>query len=174
MSHSGNVLVAGLGSAHGDDQAGWFVAESLATLCRESRAAVVRQAATPLDLLNWLDDVEVLHICDACESTVGREKLHRFRWTAGRLVDPRVTRDAELGLLTASLRGCGTHNFGLPDVLRLAETMRRLPQQVTIWGIEGLHFQPGDVMTEETRCTALRAVRAIMAEFGGGSIAPCL
>ena len=115
-----------------------------------------------------------VHICDACESTAGREKLHRFRWTAGRLVDPLATRDARLGLETASLRGCGSHNFGLPDVLRLAEIMRRLPQHVTIWGIEGLRFQPGDVMTEETRCTALRAVRAIMAEFGVGSIEPCL
>ena len=29
MSHSGKVLVAGLGSPHGDDQAGWLVAELL-------------------------------------------------------------------------------------------------------------------------------------------------
>ena len=104
MSHTGNILVAGLGSAHGDDQAGWLVAEQVLkklsgtleaseeqdkTLMSESsrhlfQHVIVRRAMIPLDVLDWLEGVSILHVCDAFEATQRHGELHRFIWDAGR------------------------------------------------------------------------------------------
>ena len=238
MSQSGKILVVGLGSAHGDDQAGWLVAEQLLkkvsvlkkvsgtfeasegqveSLMRESSRHLfqhvdVRRAMIPLDVLDWLEGVSILHLCDACETTDSHEKLMRFTWNAGRLVHsdlplavglgsfnrvpsgPREQRragwipargalptrlnecailnrgpyestDFEVNAALTSLRGCGSHDFGLPDVLRLAETTGMLPKQVIIWAIEGSCFQPEDVMSDETRKTVRQVVDELMTEL---------
>ena len=110
MSHTGNILVAGLGSAHGDDQAGWLVAEQVLkklsgtleaseeqdkTLMSESsrhlfQHVIVRRAMIPLDVLDWLEGVSILHVCDAFEATQRHGELHRFIWDAGQLVDSDI------------------------------------------------------------------------------------
>ncbi len=186
MSDSGKVLVAGLGSPHGDDQAGWFVAEQLlkkmsvlkkmsGTLEDSSRHhvqhVVVRRAMIPLDVLDWMDDVDVLHICDACEPVPGRGTLHRYTWESGRLVDARVTGTPEVGtsevhVTLNSLRGGGSHDFSVRDMLRLAAETHLLPEQVIIWAIEGTSFQPEDQLSDQTRKTAWQAVNEMMQEFG--------
>ena len=152
MSRSQRILIAGLGSAHGDDQAGWLVAENLASQCQEYPDITVRRASIPLDLLDWLEGVDVLYICDACESTQGHSKLHRItirEETAELASEGRESpdfcgrQDVHQGidiprspLNLDSLRCRGTHDFGLPDVLRLAAATELLPQRVVIWAIE--------------------------------------
>ena len=212
MSDSGKILVAGLGSAHGDDQAGWLVADRVGAQFRTHSEVVVRRAMIPLDVLDWLEGVSVLHICDACETTHRPEKLQRFTWNAGQLINsdiphavgvgsfsrvpsgPREQRprrdiptrgawpmrlntcdnhnlarykstdsdkDADLKLR----RGSGSHDFGLPDVLRLAEKTGMLPKQVIVWAIAGNRFQPEDVMSDETRTTVFQAVQGLLTEL---------
>ncbi len=232
MSHTGKVLVAGLGSAHGDDQAGWLVAEQVLKnvsgtleaseaqdengMSESSRHlfqhVVVRRAIIPLDVLDWLEGVSILHVCDAFEATQSHGKLHRFTWEAGHLVDadiphavgigsfnrvpsgPREQRpagwiatrgalptrlnkcdilnrarhkstDLDVNAALKLLRGRGSHDFGLPDILRLAETTGMLPKHVIIWAIAGKCFQPEDVMSDETRETVFQAVHAVMKEL---------
>ena len=185
MSHSGKVLVAGLGSPHGDDQAGWLVAELLLkkasgtvgvseaqdeNLMPESsrhlfQDVVVRRALIPLDVLDWLEGVDVLHICDACESTPGYWKLHRSTFEADRFVNPNATGDVALHSTLNSLRCRGSHNFELPDVLRLAATTRLLPKRVIVWAIEGTCFHPEDVLSDMTRNAALQAADEILKEL---------
>jgi len=185
MSHSANVLVAGLGSPHGDDQAGWLVAEQVLknvsgtleaseaqeeNLMSESSRqlfpqVIVRRAMIPLDVLDWLEGVDVLHICDACESTSGYWKLHRSSFEAGRFVSPNAASDVALYSALNSLRCRGSHNFELPDVLRLAATTRLLPKRVIVWAIEGTCFQPEDVLSDMTRNTALQAADEILKEL---------
>lgn len=185
MCDSGSVLVAGLGSSHGDDRAGWFVAEQVlkkmsgtleaAESEDESRRTensshffpqvVVRRAMIPLDVLDWLDGISILHVCDACEATQHHRKLHRFTWDARQLVDPDNLGESGVRSALNSLRGQGSHDFGLPDVLRLAAKTGVLPKQVIIWAIEGNCFRPEDVMSDETRKTALQAVNEITAEL---------
>ena len=45
------TLVVGVGSHHGDDQAGWLVADLLAASASEDVA--VRKAKTPAEILDW-------------------------------------------------------------------------------------------------------------------------
>ena len=165
MTQSAKVLVAGLGSAHGDDRAGWLAAEKLAAHCREDQNIIVRKATIPLDVLDWLEGIEILHVCDACEATHGLRKLHRFTWAAGKPVhaDNSITSFAHPTLRT--LRSGGSHDFGLPDVLRLAAEIQQLPKQVVIWAMEGTGFQPEDIMTDETRSSVEQAVGEILREW---------
>ncbi len=38
---------------------------------------------------------------------------------------------------------CSTHSLGVADTIELARALGRLPQRVTIYGIEGAQFEPG-------------------------------
>ena len=165
MSNSGKILVAGLGSAHGDDQAGWLVAETVGEQFRSHPDVVVRRAMIPLDVLDWLESVNILHICDACETTQRHEKLQRFIWNAGQLFHSDKADDSDVNAALKLRRGRGSHDFGLFDVLRLAEKTGMLPKTVILWAIAGNSFQPEDVLSDETRDTVVEAVHGLVTEL---------
>lgn len=165
MSQSGKILVVGLGSAHGDDQAGWLVAEGVAGHFRTHPRIVVRRAMIPLDVLDWLEDVSVLHLCDACETTESHGRLTRFTWNAGQLVDSDKSTDSGVNASLKLRGGRGSHDFGLLDVLQLAKKTGLLPKHVIIWAISGKCFRPADVMSDDTKNTVCHAVDAVMKEL---------
>ena len=70
----GRTLVVGIGSPHGDDQAGWLVVERLRDLLPKS-SAEFHVAQSPTDLLNWLEDHETLFLVDAIEAADRSEPL---------------------------------------------------------------------------------------------------
>lgn len=118
------TLVVGLGSSHGEDQAGWLVADQLARLAGRPDSlpdCTVRRALIPLDLLDWLGGVERLVLCDACEAIDEPGRLHRWTWP-----DPAI----------AGCRSLTSHDFDLSNVLQMAAVLGQLPREVTIWGIE--------------------------------------
>jgi hydrogenase maturation protease len=131
----GTTLFVGLGSAHGDDQVGWLVAERL------QDRLVVRQATIPAQVLDWLDGVEVLHLCDACCGTDTPARLHHLTW--------RHSDTSRPGLLAAvvRLRSFGTHDFDLGGVLDLADRLDMMPATVHLWAVEGACFGPGDALS---------------------------
>lgn len=144
------VRFVGLGSPHGDDRAGWEVADRLAAVVVDPRT--VRQAAVPTDLFDGLDDCDRLVVCDACRS--GDRP-----GTATRRIWPLET--------TLPLRSSGTHAFGLVDVLRMAETLGRLPREVVVWTIEGRDFAPGSLPSADvSRAIVEVAERLLHDEFG--------
>src|SRR5262245_46333547 len=113
------TLFVGLGSAHGDDRIGWMVADALEP--RLAPNTIVRRAAAPLDILNWLDGVGRLAIGDPCQGTgpVGSWR----RWQSP-LAD------------LPSGRARNSHDLGLPAALQLADRLGQLPREVLLWGIE--------------------------------------
>ena len=130
------TLLVGVGSMLGDDHVGWLAAERLAEeLANESRAArgvgdtFVKLATVPLDVLDWLDGVQQLHVIDACRSDQPVGTIHRLRWS-----DLSGSSGGKVAELPLQLGGQTTHDFGIVDVLRLAEQMHRLPREVVIWG----------------------------------------
>src|SRR5579885_1569269 len=56
-------LIVGLGSPHGDDQAGWRVISALHA--RGFPVTSARAASTPADIWNWCRSDHDLTICDA-------------------------------------------------------------------------------------------------------------
>jgi hydrogenase maturation protease len=111
-------LFVGIGSPHGDDAAGWCVARELAV--RASAKIDVRSAHTPAELLNWLEGVETLEVCDAVVCSAKPGSLHQWRWP-----DPAL----------ASTRFRGSHDLSLTAALALAEQLGQLPPEVRVWGI---------------------------------------
>lgn len=78
------TLFVGVGSPHGDDRAGWLVADALSDLfgtdvstqasgtlnagglpSRKYPSLAIRKTCIPADLLDWLDGAAKLIICDA-------------------------------------------------------------------------------------------------------------
>lgn len=136
----GTTLFVGVGSPHGDDRAGWLVADALSNIAEseiasrsmhfaaESRSAVeqrpriaIRKVGVPADLLDWLDGVDRLIVCDAVCGGGPPGRLYRWLWP-----------DSQIGQNPSR----GSHDFGLYAVLELAAALGRLPAEVVVWGIE--------------------------------------
>ncbi|HUY93316.1 MAG TPA: hydrogenase maturation protease [Pirellulales bacterium] len=140
------TLVVGLGSAHGDDRLGWLVAQHLGASITDD-ATTIRVARSPADLFVWLDGIESLMICDACENLGSPGAIHCWRW-------PDVPRGA--------LRAAGTHDLGLGAVLELAEHLHLLPAETLIWCVETETPQPGAPISAAIEVEAIRAAQMIL------------
>lgn len=117
-----NTFIVGIGSPHGDDQAGWLVAERLAEMFGRREDVAVRKATSPAEILAWLDNTDRLIVCDACRGLGRVGKVKRWTWPDRQLVDATLS---------------GTHDLSLPATLRLADRLDRLPQSVAVWSVEG-------------------------------------
>ena len=120
----GRMLFVGIGSPHGDDRIGWCIADSLQQSVRMD--IDIRKAAIPGDLLDWLDGVRHLIVCDACfaagDSNSDEPVMHRWDWPTAEVT---------------GLRSANSHAFGLSQVLQLTQRLGTLPEDVTVIGIEG-------------------------------------
>jgi hydrogenase maturation protease len=115
---SGQSLLVGIGSPHGDDRVGWEIAGRVGE--RMGRALVVRCLRTPAELLDLLEGIDTLEICDALASEAAAGAVCCWQWPA-----PEIER-APFG---------GSHDLSLPAVLALAKVLGRLPAHVRIWGV---------------------------------------
>lgn len=112
-------LIVGIGSPTGNDRLGWDVSQFLAG--QLPSPWTIRQARVPTDLLDWLEGCERLHLVDACPVVQEVGRVHRLEWP-----DPRILQS----------RTATSHDYDVPQVLRLAERLGQLPEQVVVWAIE--------------------------------------
>ena len=155
------TLIVGIGSPHGDDQIGWRVADAMRSV--ESPAVEVREASTPSQLLDWLDGVDRLIVCDACQArrrapvdpASEGAGIHRWRWPT---------------LQVSMLRSADSHSFGLPQVLQLAERLGRLPQEVIVFGIEGRQFDAFASLSPDVELLVGQIAAQITDESGAGPV----
>lgn len=131
MHDEGNdaaTLVIGLGTPHGDDAVGLVLGQQLeAWAANQGRTWVrVRVLPTPLGILDSLDSLDSsdrfarLIVLDACVSERPIGHLARSSWPHDAWETARCT---------------GSHDLALPDVLKLAGQLGRLPRSITILGI---------------------------------------
>ena len=163
MNTPEKILIVGVGSAHGDDQAGWLVADELARQIPDGSFVSVRKASVPLDLLDWLGNIKVLHLIDAIQDSGCGENVRRFRWLNGQMIC-HSSKARENSMLN-SPAGRSSHGFSVPDVLRLAEQTGMLPEMAVVWAIPGSNFQPGGRMSEPSQNNISRTATLIMAEL---------
>lgn len=141
---SSSVLLIGIGSAHGDDHVGWSVAEAVAR--RAADRARVRTARAPADLLDWLEGVDRLHLCDAWLTDGPGGQLAQWRFP-----------DAAI----ESARFGSTHSLSLPAALRLASELGTLPRQVTVWGVSIEQAEPGAALSPRVAAAVPRVADRI-------------
>jgi hydrogenase maturation protease len=143
-------LVIGIGSAHGDDRAGWQLIDAL--MLRKQHASVgLRKASVPHDMIDWMDDCQRLHIVDACESN--SDRVQRLDRSEGRIAIENMTRSR------------GSHQIGVGDVLELAESLGKLPPHVTVWAIPGAQFRVNQTISEPCRDHVERCADLIQGEL---------
>lgn len=170
-------FVAGLGSHHGDDQAGWLVIEELGK--RSFPPNQLARIRHPADLLDLIQGEESLVICDACMGHGSPGKIRRMRWNRESLIVPIGARTS--GRNHASNRsgdavwldergnrdrGCdvrhaGSHDLSLQSVLELGWQLNCLPVAAEIWAIEGNEWTPGCVPSDAIQAAAVRVADAI-------------
>ena len=144
------TLVVGLGNRLcGDDAAGLDVARLVAA--RAPKVDSIELEREPSDLLGLWPGYEAAIVIDA---VVGGEpgRIHRFDGGQG---------------LTASFRaGHSTHSLGLAEVIELARELDRLPDRVTVVGIEGSRFALGATMSAAVGTAVETVAAAVLAELG--------
>ena len=119
MTMSGTFVI-GLGSFHGDDQAGWMVIEALRKLGFPSDR--LKSIRNPAELLDPLESAEELIICDACLTEDRAGVVSHFQWPSDRLIYQR---------------GRGSHDLSLHDALLLRQELGLSPSRVDVWVIAG-------------------------------------
>lgn len=132
-----DVVVAGFGSPHGDDRAGWQVADALAQ--HANHAARILSIREGTQLVGELEGCSKLIVIDGCRTSSRIGAITRFRWP-----DPRVRRR----------HNHSTHGIGLCNALDLAAQLGRLPPDVEVFGIEISGLNP----VAEISCEVQRAV----------------
>jgi hydrogenase maturation protease len=137
-------LLVGIGSPHGDDAVGWLVAREVAArLGNRGDDFVARCARTPSELLNWLEGIGTLDICDAVVGIPPAQQIHCWPWPAEEIAINAFR---------------GSHGLSLSAVLLLAERLGRLPRCVRIWGVA---TDPGESFTPISPAAASAAQAAV-------------
>ena len=139
-----DVVVAGFGSPHGDDQAGWKVIARLARQPELPARIVPIQEGT--QLVDELEGCRKLIVIDACRSSGPVGTISRFRWP-----DPRIRQHHDHS----------THEIGLCNALELAEQLGRIPPHVEVFGIE-IRRPSGDRHDECRGTAAVEELEAII------------
>lgn len=138
------ILVAGLGSPHGDDQAGWITIEAIRSLLVQNNVHRGNISCvcckTPVDLLHEIPGFSALFICDCATIRNPQPSNSQFL----RLIFPRPWTVEALRRQVADNRiGTSTHGIDLGQALELAEIEGRfLGTEAVIYAIPGSEFSP--------------------------------
>lgn len=138
------VLVFGLGSPHGDDQAGWLVARQIAEQVVDeglTDRVQVYELRSPWDLLHYVSPDAALVIVDAFASPYSPAPTSDSPATAA--LSAEVTLIDEADLATSPLAARSSHGGSLPELLQLARTLSGQLGPITIIGIPAHNCAPG-------------------------------
>lgn len=164
------MLIAGIGSPHGDDQAGWAVIDHLSSRLDSAQPNVtLRRIKVPHELIDHLDGVNDLHLVDAASTPPDEEpRLRRLRFQVGSVPEesnfvPALEAFAmpipgalegeqgpDWGGVLPRTRSDSSHHIDLLSVLRLLVQLGRLPERVHLWAVPAFSF--GASETISVRC----------------------
>lgn len=132
-----SLRILAIGSAHGDDQAAWYVADLLhKDASFHERCA---RLSTPWELLAYLSTPGRYVVVDACRSGAAPGTIHQLT-------------SREIPEFSGSLRS--SHGGSLSAAFRLAEALGYDVSGVTIYAIEAAACEAGTPLSESVRCAA--------------------
>lgn len=129
------ILVAGIGSPHGEDQIGWIAVDSLKRVFDKRLSSEIEfiKLQTPVDLLEYTSEglfndlnrePRIWVLVDACladGSDNPASVVYCWKWPE---------------LPCESFTKTSTHALGVVDTLTLAQALEILPETVWIYGIQ--------------------------------------
>ncbi len=138
------TMVVGIGSPNGDDQAGWRVIDLLGS--RVADVCQLRHAKVPHELIDWIGDIDELHVVDACQANENHSTVSRYQVAADdHEFSLQSKQDGQIATLPR-LRSNNTHQMDFSSVVQLARQLKKLPDDVTVWIIPGREFGPGEAV----------------------------
>jgi hydrogenase maturation protease len=145
------VLILGIGSPAGDDQAGWLVVDALSELGLDAREGVVlaKLDRPGANLVAKFESAEHVVLIDAMQSGESVGSIRRF--------DQRDWPGYRGGL--------SSHGFGVAEALALARELGSLPRRLDLYGIEIGSVNAGDAPGEAIRAAAQGLARQIVDGF---------
>ena len=142
------ICIAGLGSPHGDDQAGWLVIKELERL-QPSHARLIILTA-PHQLLDEIEGLDTLYVCDAAAfgNPVGT-----IQWFDG----PNLPEE--------DVKPCSTHNPTLSSVLALIDQLKSRHLTIRVATIAGdrwsLMSQPSAAVADAAKKLACEIIQEL-------------
>jgi len=148
------ILVLGVGNPYRhDDGVGPEVAERLA----DSGIATRAESGEGAELMEAWRGFSHVILVDAAASGAAAGTLHRFEAAESRL---------PTGLFHYS-----SHLFSVAEAIEMARILDRLPERMTVYGIEGRDFSYGEGLSVEVAAAAdfvEAEIRALVATLRGG------
>lgn len=146
--------ILGLGSPHGDDQAGWLVIEKLRQ--RGYPQQRLSCAVSPADLLDIDHDPTPLILCDAAFDDSPPGTIADWSWPTDRVM---------------TARHHTAHDLPLAKILVLRNQIYGASQSVEIWTIRGEVWNPGSSPTAVVREAAARLAERLFGLYSGAVVA---
>jgi hydrogenase maturation protease len=160
MGDAASYLVIGLGNEFRcDDGCGPLVAR----LINQEHCPGVRVMQPLVDgtgmVMEW-NGVDVAFVIDSVRSGAAPGKVYRF--------EPLVETVPERVFQPTS-----THRLSITQIVRLAQALRRLPQRLIVYGIEGTNFAHGTDMTSAVVQAARHVAERIASEVSQFAALTC-
>lgn len=151
ISSQTDTLVIGIGNEYrGDDAVGLYVVRGLAGRLPEN-CAVKESPGETTHLINAWEGYRKVILVDAVRGTSAAGTVHRIDATRQSLPDNWIHHSA--------------HTVSLPEAIKLAQTLKIMPESLIIYGIEGTHFDPGAGMSEEVKSAADNLIPVILTDI---------
>lgn len=145
---AGRRVVIGVGNDYrSDDGVGLAVAERLRGRT-PAGVEIVTCAQEPSRLIDAWQDAEAVFVVDAASSGEEPGTLHRFDASAEPIPE-RVFRSS-------------THAFGVGEAIEFARALRKLPERVIVYGIEGGVFAAGAALSAPVAAAVEQAAEAVL------------
>jgi len=146
--------IIGLGSPHGDDQAGWLAVNRLARVgAIDAQPIALNRTA---DLLDHLAGCQHLILIDACQTGAAPGTVYQVAWP-----DPRFD----------TRPGRSTHGLSLVEMLHLATALGTCPPSVVLFAVEVEACQPASEPSAPVRRAIAQLVKRVVAEADRSAMA---
>ena len=148
------LLIIGIGNRdRGDDAVGPLLAEKLAkdTGLKKLGVEVVIHSGEGASLMELWRGAGKTVIIDAMKSGAALGKVRRF--------------DAADDILTGGTFRYSSHLFSLAAAVEMARQLKRLPEQLIVYGIEGREFSFGAALSPKVKATLSDVAAKVRGEF---------
>ena len=147
----GAILVIGIGNEmRGDDAAGLLVARRLKSLNLPG-LRVLESTGDGAELMDQWAECGSVFIFDATNPAGQSGAARRF--------------EAHIQPLPAHWLAMSTHSFGLAEAVELSRSLKRIPDELIIYGIEGGNFGLGQPVSPSVTASIQAVSEAALAEI---------
>jgi hydrogenase maturation protease len=150
-SPSNDILVIGIGNEYAqDDAAGLLVARKLKEEVRDN-IRIIESGGDGASLIEAWKGASSVIVIDGVRSGAEPGGIHRF--------------DAHRKPLPVQPFRGSTHAFGLYEAVELARSLKRLPQSLIVYGVEGQNFTAGTNVSGAVTQVVAAVTRSILEEI---------